>query len=123
MSENYKKRFKVQILYESSITDVKTLMKLTKIPKSTVKRTANRIKLEESVKRRSGSGAPQKLTANGKKRISNLVNSHPKYSCARIDEMTRRCGRPHVCQETFWHHLKKVRLYEIEGSAHSLKVY
>ncbi len=49
-----------------------------------------------------GGGGYSVLTSIDKNRISNLVNSHPKWSCAQIGKLAADRGSPEVDQSTVW---------------------
>jgi transposase len=100
------RRSQVFYLLKSGIKDPKKIHKLTKIPLSTVYSIKNRIESGKGVQREAGSGAREKLSASDKKRISNLANSNPKFSCARIATIAHSRGSPQVHSTTIWRHLK-----------------
>ncbi len=100
-------RLKVQILFESSISDIKLIQKATKLHVKTIQRVIKRIKSGEGIQRRCQSGRPRKYTSNDRNRLSNLANSHPKYSSARLGELAKSRGSPTVSSRTIRRYLKE----------------
>ncbi len=93
-------RLKVQILFESGISDIKFIQKATKLHVKTIQHIIKRIKSGEGIQRRRQSGRPRKYTSNDRNRLSNLANSHPKYSSVRLGEMAKSHGSPPVSPRT-----------------------
>ena len=85
-SKELNRRLQVFNLFKSGVTNAKSIQNITKISLPTIYDIKRRIKSELGVKRRVGSGRPSKLSTTDKKRISNLANSNPKISCARIGQ-------------------------------------
>ena len=100
-------RLKVQILFESGISDIKIIQNATKLHVKTIQRIIKRIKSGEGIQRRRQSGRPRKYTSNDRNRLSNLANSHPKYSSARLGEMAKSRGSPPVSARTVRRYLKE----------------
>jgi hypothetical protein len=92
---------KVQILFESGISDIKFIQKATKLHVETIQCIIKRIKSGEGIQRRRQSGRPRKYTSNDRNGLSNLANSHPKYSSAMLGEMAKSRGSPSVSPKTF----------------------
>ncbi len=78
----------------------KFIQKATKLHVKTIQRIVKRIKSGEDIQRRSQSGRSRKYTSNDHNRLSNLVNSHLKYSSVRLGEMSKSRGSPPVSPRT-----------------------
>jgi transposase len=100
-------RIKVQNLYESGIKNPKVISKSVDLSIRQVYRIIERIECGEGVNPRPIRGRPRKLKTNDQKRISNLADSHPKYSTARIAKIARDRGSPAVHLTTVWRHLRR----------------
>jgi transposase len=100
-------RNKVLILYKLGYTSPRVLREMTNLPRSTIYDIVNKIKRDGHVVRKRGTGRQRKFNSNDKKRISNLANSHPKYSCARIGQMAHERESPKISRWTVWRSLKQ----------------
>ena len=105
-SEAYLRRSQVYILNNSGVKDVNKLRKIERCSYGTVRRVIKRINSGECIKRKPGSGRPIKYSANDKRRLSNLANSHPKFSCAQLGKVACVRGNPKVYKTTIFRYLK-----------------
>ncbi len=76
----FENRNKIYILCDCGITDRSKISRRTSIPYSTVCAVLKRKHERLPVERMRGSGEHSVLTSIDKNRISNLANSHPKWS-------------------------------------------
>lgn len=81
-------------------------MKMTETSRATVFRVKNRIKNGKGIQRRPGSGRPQKLDANDKRRISILTRKHNRWSREDIARAAHKKGSSKVSRWTIGRYLK-----------------
>jgi len=106
MSKQKIVRDRLEFLINAGINEVSTLMKMTETSRATVFRVKNRIKNSKGIHRRPGSGRPQKLDANDKRRISILTRKHNRWSREDIARAAHKKGSPKVSRWTIGRYLK-----------------
>ena len=106
MSIQRDSRNKVNILLESGINDENILKNATKLNRATIYRLKRKFKIGESFDRKQQSDRPPIYSTTDRRRLSNLANYHPKYSCKRLETMARNRGSPPVSDTTIWRYLK-----------------
>ena len=87
-------------LLEAGIMEAQELHQKTGVPLSTVYSIKSRFLSGEPYERQSGSGRPQLLEANDRRRVAQIARWHPKWSAARIGAAAENRGTVHVSART-----------------------
>ncbi len=79
---------------------------MTGASRRTVFRLKSLVKSGQGIQRKEGSGRPQKLKANDKRRVSRLVQVHENWSAEEVAKVAHRKGSPLVSSRTIQRYLK-----------------
>jgi hypothetical protein len=100
------RRHALKFLYDCGSRDAKEWHKITKIPLRTCARNLAKFRAGKGPERAGGGRPKKKLGKNDRRRITQLANNHPKWSCKRIAQTAANRGSPLVSGMTIYRNLK-----------------